>query len=853
MMIHNRRLIVTILFFSVIAFCFNSFSQIPEKTIITGKTTDNLTGEPLPYVSIILKGTTVGTTSDAAGKYRLETTSKSTEIVFSFIGYENESRTLKTGKEQIINVSLKLSSINLDEVIVTYERKVYRNKGNPAVELIQNVVDNKDQNRIESYDFLEYTKYEKVQFAVSNISENFKQSNLFNKFGFVFDNLDTTRRIGNAVLPVFIKETLSSHYYRKDPEATKEIILAEKTIDLEKYINNRGAANYLNYLYQNINIYDNEILFLTNKFLSPIAVTAPAFYKYYIDDTLMVNNINCVRMFFAPRNKSDFLFHGYLYITMDSSYAVRKIDMGINKDINIDWVQNMSIVQDFEQNSNKKWILAKDEISIDFGIVKNTTGLYGQRTISYKDYKINDPISESLFKGPEKAIRIDTASLNPDYWDSNRLVPLTKSEKQIYSTIDSLNQMPEFRRRMDIITMFTQGFLNLGKIELGPVFSFYSYNTIEGSRFRFGARTTPAFSKKITFDGYLAYGTKDNTFKYNGGITYSLTPRTIYQFPVKSLRLSYQKDVKIPGQELLFTQADNILLSLKRGVSDKFFLNNIFRLDFLHEFENHFSYQPGYSFNRMYAYGNLEFTSSEPMQVPGNVEYLDISELYVNFRYAPNESFYQGKMYRTTFPNRYPIIQLKIAGGSDLVSNDYDYIKLQFNISRRYYISILGYTDVALDAGKIYGQVPYPLLFMHRANQTYAYQKYSYNLMNFLEFVSDQYASVYVDHSFNGFIFNKIPLIKRLKLREIVTFKALYGSVNNRNNPDLQFNLLKFPADDSGTPLTYTLAGKPYIEAGVGLSNIFRIFRVDFIQRFTYTNNPNVDDTGFRVQFRLDI
>ncbi len=853
MEILRKGIFVSISLFSVISFCLNSYGQVSEKTIISGITTDELTGDPLPFVSVVIRGTTVGTVSDSKGKYRIETSVKGTEISFSFIGYETVSKTFIPGKVQTVNISLKLSSINLDEVIVTYEKQSYRNKGNPAVQLIQNVIDHKDMNRVEAFDFLEYKKYEKVQFAISNISENFKQSNLFEKFSFVFENLDTTRRIGNAVLPVFIKETLSDHYYRKEPEATKEIILAEKTIDLERYINNRGATNYLNYLYQNINIYDNEILFLTNKFLSPIAGTAPSFYKYYIDDTLLVNNITCIRMFFAPRNKSDFLFHGYLYITMDSTYAVRKIDMGINKDINIDWVQNISIVQDFEQSKDRTWILSKDEISIDFGIIRNTTGLYGQRTISFKDYRFNEPISEKIFRGPDKLIRIDSSALNPYYWDSNRLVPLTKSEKQIYSTIDSLNQMPEFRRRMDIITMFTASYLNLGKIEIGPVFSFYSYNTVEGSRFRFGGRTTTDFSKKITFDTYLAYGVNDNTFKYNGGITYSLTPGTIYQFPVRSLRLSYQKDVRIPGQELLFTQADNILLSFKRGVNDKFFMNNILRFDYLHEFENHFSYQPGYSFNRQYAYGNLSFSPADSLSVNNETSHINISELYVNLRYAPDESFYQGKTYRTSFPNRHPVIQLKIAGGSNLIYNDYDYLKLQFSISRRYYISILGYTDVALEAGKIFGQVPYPLLFMHRANQTYAYQKYSYNLMNFLEFVSDQYASLNIDHSFNGFILNKIPLVKQLKFREIVTFKVLYGSLSNTNNPGYQDGLFKFPADDTGTPLTYTLTNKPYIEAGIGLSNILRIFRVDLIKRFSYTGNPNVDDTGFRVQFRLDI
>lgn len=830
-----------------------SFSQGNINTIVSGKIIDDLTGDPLPFVSVIIKGTTAGTISDSEGKFRFETTVKNTELDFSFIGYQTEIRILTPGRENIFNIRLKLSSISLNEVIVKYEKKEYKNKDNPAVELIQNVIDHKSRNRAESFDFLEYKKYEKVQFALSNISENFQQSNMFNKFSFVFDNLDTTKRIGNAVLPVFIKETLSSHYYRKTPEANKEIVLAEKTIDLEKYLNNRGAANYLNYLYQNINIYDNEILFLTNKFLSPVAGTAPAFYKYYIIDTLSVNNITCIRLFFQPRNKSDFLFHGNLYITMDSLYAIRKIDMGINKDINIDWVQDISITQDFVPSGNNNWILSKDEISIDFGVIRNATGLFGQRTISYKDYKLNVAIADNVFKGPDKVERIDTSSYNTKYWEANRQVPLTKSEKQVYSTIDSLNQMPEFRRRMDIITMFAAGFLNLGKFEIGPTSSFYSYNTIEGSRFRFGGRTTPDFSKKVTLDGYLAYGEEDKSFKYNAGVTYSFTPRTIYQFPVNSIRISYQKDVKIPGQELNFTQQDNIFLSLKRGISDKMFLNNTLKTEYLYEFENHFSYSAGFSFTKQLPYGKLEFTSADVLAANSQINHININEAFINLRYAPNETFYQGKQYRASFPNKYPIIQLKIAGGDELIGNDYDYLRFQFSISRRYYVSILGYTDMTLEAGKIFGNVPYPLLFMHRANQTYAYQRNSYNLMNFLEFVSDRYASINIDHSFNGFFLNKIPLVKKLKFREIVTCKVLYGSLGSSNNPEIRSDMFKFPTDASGIPLTYTLTSRPYIEAGFGFSNILRIFRVDFIRRFSYLSNPNVDKNGFRVQFRLDI
>ena len=853
MKITIRSYLLSLYTLAALSICLNSFSQVAKKTVIEGLVVDALTGYPIPYTSVFLKGTTIGTLTDINGQYHIETSNAATIISFSFIGYEAESREIKTGIEQTIDVRMSLSSITLDEVIVKAKKKEYKNKNNPAVELIDKVVEKKGENRPEAFNYLEYKTYEKIQFAFSNVTENFKNRNAFSKFNFVFNNIDTTKRIGNDILPMFIKESLSAHYFRKEPEESKEILLAEKSINLEEYLNNRGASAYLNYLYQNINIYDNEILFLTNKFLSPIAGTAPLFYRYYIIDTLPVADIKCIRLFFEPRNKSDFLFHGNLYITLDTCYAVRKIDIGINKAINIDWVQDISITQDFENLGKKAWLLSKEEISIDFGIVKNSMGLFGQRTISYKDYKINEPISEAVFRGPAKVEEINPESEQNNFWESNRYIPLSNSERQIYGTIDSLKKIPDFRRKMDAIMLLTVGFLNLGKIEIGPVSSFYSYNSVEGSRFRFGGRTTTDFSKKITLDSYIAYGAKDKMFKYSAGITYSLTPRTIYQFPVKSLRMSYMKDVRIPGQEFQFAQADNILFSFKRGVDDKRFLNNTFKFEYLDEFENHFSYLAGYSFTRQSAVGNLHFITSENGTGTTEISYINVSELYLNLRYAPNETFYQGKQYRASFPNKYPIIQLKIAGGSQAINNDYDYLRLQFNISRRYYVSIFGYTDISFEAGKIFGKVPYPLLFEHRANQTYSYQKNAYNLMNFLEFVSDRYVSLNVDHSFNGFIFNKVPLLKKLKLRELVTCKVLYGSIYSTNNPEYQTNLFLFPTDNAGVPLTYTLENKPYIEGSLGLSNIFRILRVDFIRRFTYLDNPNVADFGIRVQLRLDI
>ena len=841
--------------FIYIAFlaCLNSYAQVSYKTVINGLVIDAKTGLPISGVSVFLERTTVGTITDHEGKYSIETSTKAEKIDFSFIGYQTESRTFSEGKAQTINVNLKLSSISLDEVVVKPGKKSYKNKDNPAVALIEKVIKNKDFNDGKRFDYLEFKQYEKIQFALSNISKKLEEGSFLRKFRFVFDNIDTTKRIEKSILPLFIKEELSDHYFRKDPAATKEIIRAEKTINLDEYLDKRGVSANLNYLYQNINIYDNQILFLTNTFMSPICNNAPVFYRYYILDTLAVGDIKCIRLFFEPRNRADFLFHGHLYITMDSSYAVRKIDIGVNKNINIDWVKEISITQDFDQFGKKNWLLSKEEISVDFGIFKNPMGLYGQRSIFNKDYKINDPIDNKVFAGPAEAERLNPSADSTKFWESNRYAPLSKSEQGVYLTIDSLKKIPLFRRRMNQITLLTTGFLDLGKIEIGPAESFYSYNPVEGSRFRFGGRTTPALSKKINFDAYAAYGLTDKMWKYNAGVTYSFTKRTIYQFPVELIRLSYMNDLKIPGQDLQFTQGDNIFLSVKRGVNDKFFLNKTIRAEFLDEFQTHFSYLFGYSFTRQSTAGNLHFNTGDSIQLSDNIPYINISEFYLNLRYAPNEKFYQGKMYRYPFPGKYPVIQLKIAGGLKSIYNDYNYLRLQLGISRRYYLSVLGYSDVAFEAGKIFGQVSYPLLFIHNANQTYSYQTNSYNLMNFLEFVSDQYVSLNVDHCFNGFFFNKVPLLKKLKLREVVSFKVLYGGLTKNSDPDYQNNLFKFPVDANGIPLTYGLGQKPYIEASVGISNIFKIFRIDLIKRITYQNYPNVSNLGLRIQFRFDI
>jgi len=443
----------------------------------------------------------------------------------------------------------------------------------------------------------------------------------------------------------------------------------------------------------------------------------------------------------------------------------------------------------------------------------------------------------------------DAAKKNDSYWQQNRLDTISANQLKIYKNIDTLQNLPSFKRTMKIVTLLFAGYQNLGPYEIGPVNTFYSFNNVEGLRLRLGGRTTPELSKRYYFENYAAYGFKDEKWKFFLSATYSINNKSIYEFPQNYIRASFQRDTKIPGQELQFVQEDNFLLSFKRGVNDMLLYNDFYRVDYVKEFENHFSYTFGFKKWSQTPAGGL-FYQNDASQF---VNRLTTSEVSVQLRYAPNEKFYQGKIYRSPIADRYPVFNLKYTAGlKGVLGGEYNYHNIMGSIDKRFYLSQLGYSDVTFEGGYIAGKVPFPLLDIHRANQTYAYQLNSYNLMNFLEFVSDHYVSINIDHNFNGFFFNKIPLLKKLKLREVVSFKALYGGLRDENNPALTSGLYRLPDYEDGSKRTYALGNDPYMEGSVGVGNIFKLLRVDLVRRFNYLNHPEVSEWGIRARVKFD-
>ncbi|HVS93842.1 MAG TPA: DUF5686 family protein [Mucilaginibacter sp.] len=820
-----------------------------QYSVVSGTIKDAQTNQALPFVTVSFPGTSIGVTSDNNGKYRITTDKTYTQLKFSFMGYNTVIRTIVAGKEQVINVKMQSGAHALAAVTIKAgKNKRYRNKNNPAVELIRQVIAHKDENRMQSYDYIEYKQYEKLQFSFINVSEKFFKGALTHNYKFLYDDRDTTDLPGKSLLPVYQEEKSTQTYYRKNPQKTKKIVMGEKKANVVNFVDEEGVNSYLNRMYNEVDVYQNNIFLMTNEFLSPICDAAPTFYKFFITDTIEVDHQKLVELSFTPRNGNDMLFEGLIFVSLDGKYSVQKARLSINKNINLNWVKGMSIDLDYEQNPDGRYHLAKSTMKASFAVKKSgDKGIFGERTISYTNYLINVPRPDSVYAGNEVTVRPDAMNRNEAFWVNSRgHDTLTAIEAGAYRNIDSLQTIPSFRHLMGTINLLAVGFAEAGPVEIGPIGTFYSYNPVEGSRAKFALRTTDTFSTRYYLAGYGAYGFRDQRFKYLLSATYSLNNKSIYKFPNDYIKLSTQYEVKIPGEELAFLQTDQFYTSFTRGVNNKFLYNRYYKADYFHEFENHFSYSFEFKNWQQTPAGSLYFANTLN-GVPNTVPSITTSELAVGLRYAPHEQIFQGKLYRIDIPNKYPVLMLNYQQNiKGLFGGQYSYQNLYGRVDKRFYLSQLGYADVTVEGSYLFGQVPFPLLEIQHANQTYAFDLHSYNLMNFMEFVSDHYADVKLDYDLNGFIFNKIPLIKKLKWREIVSFKVLYGGLRSENDPALHPSLLQFPTDQAGTPITYTLGKQPYMEGGIGIGNIFKIFRIDLVERFNYLNNPNVSRLGIR-------
>ena len=827
-----------------------------QQTIVSGVITDAKDKSALPYVTVMFKGTKLVTKTDANGKYTLSSVTPYSQVQINYVGYKTQTITIKPSVTQTVNVKLLEESQSLTEVNISSGKKAkYRNKGNPAVELIHKVIEHKPMNKMKGDVAVQYQQYDWMQFSLSNLSDKFKNKKIFKKYQFLFDEQDSTAVGGKNILPVYLRERLSQNYYRKNPEKTKIIMLADKHVNFDDgLVDNNAIGNYFERMYADVNIYDNNIIFTNSQFLSPIADGAPAFYKFFITDTIKNHSPQLIELSFIPRNQNALLFEGKIYITMDGNYAVQDAFLKTGKGVNVNFVRALEVKLNFEKDEAGKYHLSKSHLLMDFGLGKDGgRGFKGERSVVIKDYKTGVVQPDSVYKGESLVVAPNAEKRSDQFWASNRLDTAANAKLKIYSNIDTLGQMKSFKRMMDLVSFFFIGYKNYGPIEVGPIYSFYSFNNLEGFRLRLGGRTTPDFSTRWYFNTYAAYGFKDEKWKGFLSAAYSFNNKSVYKFPQSFVRASFQRDVDVPGDESkTVVPEDNIVSSFRRGVNDKFIYSDFYRVEYMQEYANHFSFNLGFRKWTQTPAGALSYSNTVD-RLTGRSNSITSSEFNLQLRYAPNEKFYQGKSFRERTIEKYPVFDLNYSAGlKGFLQGDYSYHNLVGTIDKRFYLSQFGRSDVRVEGGYTFGTVPFPLLTIHKANQSYSYQVYAYNLMNFLEFVSDHYVSLNVDHNFNGLILNRIPLIKHLKLREYITFKGLYGGLRKENDPKLNPGILQFPVNENGVATSYSLGNKPYIEASAGIGNIFKVLRFDVVRRFNYLENPGVSKYGLRAKVQFE-
>lgn len=823
-------------------------------TQVSGRVISSTTGQGLPYINVRFTGSNIGVNTDNEGKFNLSAPGLFTHITFSSEGYQQVVKPINSGQHNIINIKLKQSQTQLKEVVINSgKNKRYRNKGNPAVELIQQVINHKSQNRMESTAYMQYDRYERIGLSFFNLPPKFVNSHFFSKYKFMLDSSTVINGQTQTSLPVYFNEKLYQNFYRKKPEKTIQILTAEKGINIIKFVDTVGLDIYLNRLYgNNIDIYENNVFIITNQFLSPIADHAPDFYKFFITDTVQNGKEKLVELSFTPRNKGDLLFEGKLRVTLDGRYAVESCELNVNKQININFMRSLKINLDFKQYLNGRFYLTKSNVAADFGLLKDKgTGVFGERTVVYSNYKPNSPLPDKFYDGKSLQTALNPSQADSGYWIHHRPDSLTNKQDHIYARINRLQNMQSFKTASWIASTFTGGYADVGKVLIGPIGSFFSFNKQEGYRFQLAAKTTPLFNQSVYLDGYAGFGTKDKQAKYDLNTYFSLNKTPPYRYPNDYFKIGYLYDVELPGHNFAVTNEQGTLTSFSTGKTDYWQYSRIFSVAYVKDFENHFSYNLSFRNWNQQAAGTLVYELNDADNTI--IHNLITTEFDIGLRYAPHEQIIQGTELRHTIHSKYPIFNLQFNHGFKGVMNgDYTYNNIYANIYKRFYFSQLGYSDVTVLGNMITGKVPFPLLSILPANQSIAYDPNAYNQMDYLEFVSDHYVGLNFTQSFNGFFLNKVPLIKHLKWREYLSFKVLYGGLRNENNPLYSKDLYQFPVASNGANGTFALGNVPYLEAGAGIGNIFKFLRIDVIRRFNYLDHPGVSPYGVKLSFNFD-
>lgn len=831
----------------LVLFCSRLLSQT---TIIQGTVRDSISKEPISFVTIRFDNSAIGDLSDDNGKFRIGNKQNKNTAVFSLMGYQTKKVTVPVGRTTSMDVLLAPEGVNLNEIVVRPKKEKYSKKNNPAVDLIKKVIERKEDYLVTNQDYYNCDEYEKLFFALNEFDASQPQ---FKKFPYLSQYTTKSKIDDKTILPVSIRETSADIYYRKKPKDTKRIIKGYQNEGLDQNINTESLDAVFAETFKNISITDNNIEILLRDFVGPLnSHMSVDFYKWYIIDTVTIEQKRYINLGFVPFNTRDAGFVGNIYVMADSTYAVKRITMRVPSKINVNFVDEMIVTQEFEQLSPTLWIPKEFTTSIEMSLYQ-AIKVYVEKVKVFRNFVFNQPV-DAVFINPAPEIYLsDYKKQTKDFWQNIR-PPSSAEDLRMDLMMKSLMSNKLIELTIEVANIVSSsGYIatsrdeEKNKLDIGTTMNFYSYNLVEGNRFRLTGATTKNFHPHLYLYGFLAYGTKDRKFKYMGETTWAFNERNYHkdEFPKNNLSLSYRYDINALGQRFLQAERDNIFLSSSK--KRKLTYDRMGQIEYNREYYNGLSFKVNAASHTTKPAGDMVFEVQKDINTLDTIRDLRYTELGLELRYAPDEKFVQQRRKRRSLPSNNFIYTLNFTSGiKNFLDGHFNYQKLSLLITKQFWVAPFGKIYTSVQGEKIWGQVPFPLLLSASANSSFTVQRGAFDLLEPMEFINDAQFTWHINYHMGGWLFNRIPLIKALKLREVFGFRGFIGSLSKKNDPLHNSNLLVFPSD------SYSMDNTPYMEYSVGIENIFQFFRIDYVRRLNYLDHPNIDKDGFRISFEMN-
>lgn len=839
------------------------FSLAIDAQTIRGVVVDEETGDSIPHPGLQYKKGKVVVSGGSDGSFSMPRLNDE-YLTVSAVGYKTLQILIGPNTPARMRITLKPDTKRLKEVTVRGKKGKYSRKNNPAVELMKRVIAAKKRNDLENHDYYRYDKYQKLTLAVNDITPAEVEKEKGKNRQWLVNQIEFCPYNNKLILPLSVDETVTQHIYRKDPKKEKTIVLGQRATGVNDLIQTGEMLNtVLKDVFTDVDLYDDQIRLLQYPFTSPIGKDAIAFYRFYIVDTVYVDRDECYHLEFTPNNQQDFGFRGELWVLTDSTLHVKKCRLSLPRKSDVNFTDNLSVTQEFTKLPNGEWVLTTDDMYVEMSVVDFLTKAVVIRTTRMTDYAF-DPIPDKAFKGKAK-VKYDPSSRirGDDFWADNRTVELTGSERGMGTFIDNLTKTKGFKYLLFGMKVLIENYVETGGkthpslVDIGPINTMVSTNFIDGMRTRLSAQTTANLNPHLFVSGYYARGWDSRKNYYKGQVTYSFNKKEYmpWEFPKRTLTFTSTYDVCSPSDKFMPTDKDNVFTSFKWTDVDKMMFYNRQELAFEYEQDWGFKTTVKLKTEENEACGKLYFTplslydAETPALEHGKIR---TTEASIELRYAPGETYVNTKQRRLKINYDPPVFTLShTVGVKGVLGGDYNYNFTEASVYKRFWLNSWGKLDVTLKGGIQWNKVPFPLLIMPAANLSYIVEDETFNMINNMEFLNDRYASLDVSWDLNGKIFNRIPLIKKLKWREWLGVKVLWGTLTDKNNPTLAANagdplLMQFPEG------SYVMdPHRPYIELIAGIHNIFKIFHVQFVHRLNYNGLPTAKKNGVRLMMRF--